>query len=166
MKRFVCSALTMAMLILLLAVPAFATFDVRTFTYEFADPYAVSVSDGNGSAVFRFVPYSMGIPTASTMMNVPTGGSGRVYAYIAYHCASARSKDSTTVSNGQMNCSVNLPLSDLGGVVYNITTKTSHYANLLVGGTRSYWEYTYVSSSHDPTITEVVSVGGDEVIAQ
>lgn len=90
MKRFVCSALTVVMLILLLAVPAFATYDVRTFTYEFADPYTVPVSDGNGSAVFRFVPYSMGIPTASTSMNVPAGGSGRVYCISLCQCPQQR----------------------------------------------------------------------------
>lgn len=166
MKRFLSSVLVLAMLVIALAIPAFATYDIQTFTYGFVDPYSVPVSDENGNAVFGFIPYSMGMPTAFTDMAVPTGGYGRVYAYIAYHCICARSKDSTTISNGIMSCEVSLPLSEFGHVIYNITTKTAHYANLIVDGTRSYWDYTYVSPGHDPNITELMNVGDIEDVAQ
>lgn len=153
MKRFFSSVLVLAVLIIALAVPAYATFDVRTFTYEFVDPYSVLVNDENGLATFSFSPGTQGLATASTDMVVPTGGYGRVYAYIAYHCVRARSSDSTEVKNGVMSCSITLshPLDE--HVTYTITTKTTHYANLIVNGSRSYWEYTYESTAHDPTIT-------------
>lgn len=166
MKRILSSVLVLAVLVIALAVPAFATYDIQTFTYEFVDPYSIPVSDENGNAIFGFIPYYMGIPTAFTDMAVPTGGYGRVYAYIAFHCISARSKDSTTINNGIMSCEVYLPLSEFGHVVYNITSKTAHYANLIVDGNRSFWNYTYVSSAHDPNITEPMNVGMIEDVAQ
>ena len=149
MKRFVVSLFVMTMLIVAIAIPASGASYVRTFNYEFVDPYTTSTTDGNGAVVFSFSPLIFyNGPIATTDIQIPSGCRGRVFTFIASGTAEARSSESNDVINGFVSCSARIEYS-------GFASKTVHYANRTVDGVMSYWEYTYVSASHQTSAQEV-----------
>ena len=144
MKRIFTTLLVVAILVAALAVPAFAAAETESFTYSFVDDYETKIDDGNGQITFEFSPAGLGVaaPAAFTTMNMPTGATGRVLAYIAHYSCEARNANSNTVTNGKISCGIALQRFD------NFATRTNHFALRNVNGEINSWDYTYTAPGH------------------
>lgn len=161
MKRFFSSVLVLTVLIIALAVPVSAADYTETISFGFGYDYNKQLNDGNGLVKFNYYPAYGGGPGAQTQIVIPSGCTGRVFTFVSCHSIDARSTDSNDIVNGVVSCTAWLVDPSL-----NFATKTVHYANRVVNGTMTYWEYTYISPAHDPSITDVTMLGLNQDVIQ
>lgn len=142
MKRLISLFIVMFVLIGCLLVTASATVYTEVFDYSFVNDYETFRSDRNGSIDFLFNTGFFGSsPSAYSGMDMPSGGIGRVFVFIACQDYEARSANSSEVVNNYVSCSIGLDSS--------YATKTQHIATRSANGITNGWDYTYVSDIHD-----------------
>lgn len=145
MKRLFGLSCVIAIMIAAIALPASAMPDTRTFEYEFLDDYIYNVGDSAGYVYFCYLTSFLGAPdTASTYEYVPTGGTGRVFAFITRQYREdleAYSAQDDSISNNVLTCDTSL-------VNHLQATKTNHIAVRNYNGTSKAWDYSYVSPYH------------------
>lgn len=143
MKRFILLITVVIILIASLILTASATVYEEVFSYEFTQDYTTTLRDTNGAVNFLYNGGWFGTePNAYTGMDMPSGGIGSVFVFIACQDIEARSSDSNTVANNKVQCDIALEW-----VTY--ATKTRHVAARGANGVTNGWDYTYVSNDHD-----------------
>ena len=156
MKRLLLLCVIIGVVISAFAVPASAAVYTETFSYDFIDDYVHTMyPDSNGVVKFGFIPAFMGNPSAYTLMAMPSGGIGRVLAFIGCNGYEALTTSSKDVVDGQVMTEVQFNWS-----MY--ATKTNHVAIRSANNVTNSWDYTYISPNHDSTIvasTEVIVSG-------
>lgn len=158
MKRLFGTALVIAVLVMMMAVPASAAAYVDTITFEFITSYYHDYNDGNGTVMFSFEPAALWKgPTAASEVAISTGRTGRVVAGISQYDDHANTASSNEIENGYVSCVV--AFQTIMGYSPNYATKSYHYANRRIAeGSAgiSYWEYTYISTHHYDDVKSVV----------
>lgn len=143
MKRLISLFAVMLILVSCLVVAASAAVYTEVFEHQFLYDYETFLTDSNGCVDFLYNTGAMGIrPGAYSGMDMPTGGIGRVFAFIACQNYEARSTNSSQVVNNYVSCQIVLQGS-------SYATKTQHVATRGANGVSNGWDYTYVSPAHD-----------------
>lgn len=142
MKRVLCSVLLIAVLMTAMLIPVSAATNYYSYDYTFEmlpsySSYAYRLPDDTDGEVY--VMYFSG--TASTSVDVPTGGSGWTHTGIFYHAAEGRRGSSDTVVDGIIRSEASLEW-------YPYASRATHSGNMTAGDYGIAWDYAFQDPDH------------------